>query len=748
LLLPLAAWGQTGAPAGAILEPIVVTARRLPEDQQRTPVSVIALTAADLELRSATNMRDLQRLVPNLTFAPAQNVGDAAANIFIRGIGQEDFAAGTEAGVGLYLDGVPIGRTMGAMTDLIDVARVEVLRGPQGTLYGRNTVGGAINIISAAPDTEPEGRVSLIAGSFDRVETRGMVNLPLADRLLLRVAATRGVRDGYLRRLPAPFAPTGFTETDSRTEGADHRLAGRLQLRWLASEALVLDLAIDGSRRRGTQSPTHLDAINPLAPNSNLPNINQLIRGGVLPGPEITNALVTADLLTSRSGGGNRIAQDVLGASITATGTLGAHELRLIAGWRRLVSDVASDTDGTWFNMFSGAFDERQQQYSVEGRASGTLAGIVYTAGAILYHDDAELLPVGQAGQDVLYYCGCLYTPQTRPRTLFPARQTIGTSLGAYAQATAPLAPRLRATLGLRYSQDRKRIDARMVLLDPLTLEPTMQVVATGANRGRWGSLTWRVGLDYQASADVMAYASIAKGFKSGGFNVRPALNLVNLGLAAYRPEIAISYEAGVRSQWLDDRLRLNATVFHADYRDIQLRQQTVFGGIATTLVENAARARVRGIEVEAVGRPLPGLTLNLSWGHLAARYRDVGKVPGLTLDSAFQRAPRNSLTAAIDQSLTLGSGTLLLHGDYSYRAREQFQLTASPWDQPGYGLIGARIGWRDAGDRWSLALFATNLADIRYRSAGRANLLNQSGFANSIIGRPREIGIEFGIVY
>lgn len=720
---------------------IIVTARHREEALQRTPVSVVAIGPAELDARTIRNLSDVQRLVPNLTLAPAQNMGDAAANLFIRGIGQEDFAAGTEPGVGLYIDGVYIGRSAGSLIELVDIARVEVLRGPQGTLYGRNTIGGAINVISAVPTDEPTGAAELFIGNFDRLESRGIINLPLSDRVAARLSLSAVRRDGYLRRLAPPFAPTFYTETDDRAEGADNRIGGRLQLRIRASETVRVDLAADATRRRGTQSPTHLDAINPA--RRNLRFVNSLISSGVLPGPPIDIGLVTANLRESRAGGGNRIAQESGGVLATLTRTAGPHEISLTGAWRGSRSFVSTDLDGTYFSLFSSQFDERQEQFSGELRANGAVGGFTYTAGLFALREMAEVRPT-RGGQDVLYFCRCFYAPDNLPVTRFPARGTSSTSYAAYAQATLGLAAGLSATLGARYSLDRKLIRGRMVLLDPATLDPTGQVLATGANRGRWGSLTWRAGLEFQADARTMLYASAAKGFKSGGFNVRPDPNAPNLGLDRFAPETATTFEAGLRSEWLDERLRLNATVFHTAYRDIQLRQQFFSEGLFMTRIDNAARARVRGIEVEIAARPLRDLNLAFSYGHLDPRYLDISMVPGLTLASAFQRTPRHSFSLSLDYARPLLEGRLSVHADYGYRSREQFQLVATPWDQPGYGLLNARLGWSAPEDRWSVAVFGSNLADKKYRTAGRGTILNEAGLAYSHIGRPRQIGLEF----
>ena len=746
LAAPAAAQPDASAPPASVtredeLEHIIVTARRRKEELQETPVSVVSFSRADLEARSLTNLRDLQNFVPNLTFAPSQNVGDSAGNIFIRGIGQEDFVAGTEPGVGFYLDGVYVARTMGTLMNVLDIARIEVLRGPQGTLYGKNSIGGAINILSQPPAAKAEVEAGLTAGNIGRFDLRGLVNVPLSDRLFARVAAGYFSRDGHLTRLRPPFPPTAHVETNHADEGRNDSTGGRMQLRWLASDTLTIDVIADASRRRGAQAATHVDAIDPRF--GILPEVNSLIRAGLLPGPEITNALALDNLFKSHAGGNNRIAQNIEGLAATLTKDLGAHSLRLITAFRQLRSHVATDLDGTWFAILGSDFREHHRQYSSELQASGTFGRLTYTAGLFALGERMRASSGrGISRTDVLYLCGCFYAPGSRPVLSFPRRSQTGGNYAAYAQASLRVADRLSATLGGRYSLERKSAEVELIKLDPDTFEPTGTVLNSGSNKGRWNAFTWRAGLEFQAAPDILLYASAAKGYKSGGFNTRPVSNLPNLGINQFKPETAVTYEAGIRSEWFQRLLRLNATAFHTDYRDIQLRQQTFVDGVLTTIIQNAARARIRGVEIEAVAKLTKGLTAKLAYGHLDPRYLDTGTVPGLTLESQFQRTPRHSFTGSVDYSVPLGGRRLTVHGDYSHRSAEQLQLLASAFDQPGYGLLGARVTLHEASDRWSVAVFGTNLTDERFRVAGRDEL-RRIGIANSIIGSPRQIGVE-----
>jgi iron complex outermembrane receptor protein len=700
------------------------------------------LTASDLKSRSVTNLRTLQNFVPNVTFAPSQNVGEAASNIFIRGIGQEDFGVGAEAGVGFYVDGVYFARSLGTMMNLVDVERIEVLRGPQGTLFGKDTIGGAINVISIAPTAHPERNASMILGNFGRVELRAVANQPLSDRVFLRLAGVTVDRGGYLHRL-APLAPLSTLANvngrpvDLRTEGAEHSQGARLQLRWLPTDALSLDFALDGSRIRDSQGAIHIDLIDP--ESGDFPLFNELIAQGKLPGPLITNGQSPNDLLQSYAAGGNVTHQGLWGGSAVLAQKFGTKTLKFIGAYRALGSHVTTDDDGLYFDIAGSDLRVTQHQLSGELQLSEVARRLAYTIGVYGFAERPRILP-STSIVDVLYTCGCAPADDvTIPTT--DTRQLRSVSFAGYAQGTYRLTDRLSATLGGRYTHERKTLDGKEYLIGA-NLQPAA-VLTTGHASHSWNSFTYRADVQYQATADLMAYGSVARGFKSGGFNVRGEPGLPNMGFYAFDPESAVTYEVGLRSAWLHRKLRLNVTVFDTEYNDIQLRQQTFVDGMFATLIENAARARIRGAEIEMSVSPLKSLILTGLFGHLVPKYLDVGNVRGLTLASSFQRTARNSFSTSANYELFLGAATVELHGDFSYRSKEQFQILPASNDQRAYGLVGARLTFRPDRGHWSIALFGTNLADVRYRTAGRGTLIQQVGFAYSSVGMPRQLGAQ-----
>jgi len=555
-------------------------------------------------------------------------------------------------------------------------------------------------------------------------------------------------RDGYLRRLP-PLAERNAVEQannrplDLHREGDDRGQGARLQLRWQVSDTLTADFSVDGSRKRNRQGAIHVDEIDP--ESGIFPQINELIQQGKLPGPEITSDFAPHSLLESYAGGNNFTDQDLWGASIVLTKAFGANTFKFIGAYRGLHSHIGTDNDGLYFDVQNTELEVRQHQFSGELQLNGRTGRLTYTTGLFAFGERPTILPT-VSFTDVLYTCGCFYAPDDLPPLLSLTRRLRVANLSGYAQGTYRLTDRLSATLGIRYSQERKTVDGEVYLLDA-HLRPTT-LVSTGHASDSWNSFTYRADAEYQATSNLMVYASVARGFKSGGFNVRGDLDLPNLGFYSFDPETAVTYEVGLRSEWLNRKLRLNATLFNTEYHDIQLRQQVLIAGEITTLIQNAARARIRGVEAELTAAPLKGLTLTAAYGHLAPKYLDVGRVRGLTRGSQFQRTPGDSFSGSVNYKVWFRSGSLELHGDYSYRSKEQFQILAAINDQKGYGLLGARVTFRARGDRWSAALFGTNLTDKRYRTAGRGTLIEQAGFAYSSIGMPRQLGIQVTTIF
>ena len=420
------------------LNDIVVTARRRPEPLQRTPVSVVALTGRELESRSVTNLRSLQNFVPNLTFAPSQNVGEAAANTFMGSIGQEDFGIGAEAGVAFYIDGVYLPRSLGLLMNLVDIDRIEVLRGPQGTLFGKDAIGGAISLISIMPGPGRERSASAILGNDNQIELRTIVNEPLSDRLFLRLAVGIVSRDGYLRRLDStsctlagPVERANGRPIDLHSEGDDRGQGGRLQLRWLMTDTLTADLALDGSRKRDRQGAIHIDLIDPRF--GDLPKINELI-----PARQAARRRDYRRPGTGQPSRKLRRRQQFHGSGIL--GGVGrpdqAARRQRAQIYRRLpwIVQPCRDwmCDGLYFDLGGNDLKVKQRQVSGELQFNGVAGRLTYTAGLFAFGERPKLLPWGSM-TDVLYTCGCFYTPDNLPTLTADPRQLRVENASGYA---------------------------------------------------------------------------------------------------------------------------------------------------------------------------------------------------------------------------------------------------------------------------------------------------------------------------
>ena len=495
-----------------------------------------------------------------------------------------------------------------------------------------------------------------------------------------------------------------------------------------AGDRLAAHLALDYARQRNTQAPKRIEAVDPAA--AIYPIVNSLIATGALPGPRLDSSILPIDFRETLASGKNYSNLDNWGLAATFGRDIGFGTAKLILAYRDLRTRLASDDDGLYFDIASTEFIDRQRQLSAEWQLNGKARGIEFTVGSFSLIERTRSLPApGIRSGEVLYTCGCFYTPLSRPAQFSAHRKLGSESHAIYGEAVFDLNSRIGATLGGRYTYERKSLLGQQIAIDLDTLLPTGVVGATGSQRGAWDAFTYRAGLEFRARHDLLVYGSVSKGFKSGGFNVRLVPTLPNLGLTAFAPETALTYELGLKSEWFDHRLRLNASLFQSEYRNIQLRQQTIIGGILTSLVENAAAAKIRGVEAEVEAKPTERLDLRLAYGKLDPKYLDVGRVAGITLNSAFQRTPHNSFGAFVSYEVPFATGNVRFNADFRYRSKEQFQIVASPYDQEAYGLAGARISYQDRKRASSIALFATNLTNIKYRTAGRGLI--------SIVGPP-----------
>ncbi len=716
------------------IEEIVVTARRRTETLQSVPLSVSAFGEEDVDALQAQDLSGIQYAVPNLYL----DDGDASnAVIFLRGIGQNDSLAFVDPGVSVYIDDVYISRTQAAMFDLFDVERIEVLRGPQGTLYGRNSPGGAVKVITRAPGEELEYHLEAGYGRFDSVTARARVSGPLARDLKGKLAISYRARDGFNRNR--------FT---GRDDGDLNRLSWRAGLYYEPHSDLRLTLTIDGriDRPDTSRSPVRRTGLvafpDPFADPANAtffpPATDNYLAD--------TNANDFSDITT-------------VGVALKAEWQLADDwALESITAWRSFDFDLELDTDGSPLPVLDVVLFEDSRTFSQELRVTyddGERWSV--TGGLFFFHDiDHTLAGFDLKSAGVFGFPVILFG--------FPVAQAGKTdqrtdSYAVYLDATYRLSERFSFEAGLRYTLDEKRarrqlenfFDPNFLLADLNAPPPFLQGVGVPTpllkGKKRFNAFTPRVALSYDLSEDAMVYASVSRGFKSGGFDGRANSTFQ---FQPFRPEKVWAYEGGIKSEWANHRVTANLAYFYNRYRDLQV---TSFGqdpetGFFQSLFTNAAAARIQGVEIELAARPTDRLTLQGSVGFMDADYKRfatlVGGVPADVSDRRLVHTPRWTAHAGFSYEHPIGSRwKATLHMDGNYRGRMANEVTDSPnLAQGAYVLINAFLAIGDRDGRYELRVGGTNLSDRQYITQG-FNLAEFPGVETAFFGARRLWGVN-----
>lgn len=723
-----AAHAQEQAESGG-LEEIVVTAQRRESSLQDTPIAVTALSSAAMEARGIKNVGNLENFAPNIQINQGRSDGGGStAAITIRGVGQNDPQFPNDPGVGLYIDGVYSARSYGGLIGLLDIERIEVLRGPQGTLFGRNTIGGAVNIITTPPSQEFGGQVSLLYGSYDRFEAKASLNVPLIeDKLAARFSAGFTRADGLGKQI-----------TTGAEMSNENRKVFRLALRATPSDDVTIDLAADYTRQRQNSAAGTIIAV--------VPSTSGLIEGpfnnvlAPLANPSL--GLPADAVFDSRFVSGRRydnygtapLADDLDsgGAALTVEWRASdALTLKSITAGRAYKAHIALDQDLSPYSIIETNDRQHQEQYSQELQAYGKLLdgrlryllGLYYFKEIARDHNIVNILP----------------------GTLQPFGFEIGqiaelgldaTNYAAFGQVDFDIIDNLTLTVGMRQNHENKRFTRQFTHIEGQDIFIPYQVLEKS-----WNSFTPRFGLSWKATGNVMLYASYAEGFKGGGWNPRPAAQ--NLGVTPFEPERIKTYEVGAKTEWFDRRLTFNVAGFISDYSNIQLPVILPPFNIET---QNAGKSRIHGVEVELAARPVPEATIQIGYGYFHNEYRSIAPGPATTtfaLTDKLPDAPKHTLNIGADYRFDLGSmGSLTLRGDGSYRSAAYKDAVNTPQiRQPGFWLASGRVTWATEDDRFSVQVYGNNLFDKKYLTAGLdASVLGEIvGF----YGRPREFGVQ-----
>lgn len=713
------------------LEEIIVTSRKFQEPLQDTPIAVSAITGDVLESRGIDDLDGIANFVPNLQidFTAPISGSSNATSVFIRGIGQTDFLLSTDPGVGLYVDGVYVARSPGGLLDLVDVERVEVLRGPQGTLFGRNTIGGAISIISRPPSFEEfEARGSVTAGRFDRFDTQLAVNLPIvADRLAMRLSGASYNRDGYARRL-----------VDDAQLGDKNSETARISALWRAAETLDIQLTGDWTRAReasAAQALLAFDVSQPpfgvltglynaiVAPNTNVPGFGVNV--------PYDARWVTADSFTTFQTGRNSSTLDVRGVSLTAEwGRTDSAQLKSITAYRDLESSFGRDADQSPLQIIETNNALVHHQFSQELQFTSSLLDEALTLVVGAYYFNEE-------GRDdlAINIVPELFNFIPVDVLIRGASFTSTDSYALYAQGNYALSEKLDLNLGVRYTDETKGFRSTTHLpRSGVALLPD-QEFETG-----FTNVSPRVGLDFKPNDDVLIYASASRGFKSGGFNGR--YTAPRATPLVFEPEKLWAYELGLKSELLDRKMRLNTALFYSDYSNVQV----LFFEGATPFNRNAAKAVIQGVEVELTARVTHGLTLTGSAAYTDAEYERLEPGSAIAIDNRLVNTPEWTMNAGVRYSIPVGEGSIDLSGDWLYRDTTANDAINTPeLIQPSYDLLAASIGYVARNERWSLTLAGTNLTDEEYLVSGVADKPT-FGLVEGNYARPREWSLRLAV--
>jgi iron complex outermembrane receptor protein len=691
---------------------IVVTAQRRSESAQRVPISLTALDAGKLEDTGVRSVLDLQRVVPSFSIQKANQV--ANTRLAIRGIGSSGNTA-IEPSVGAFVDGVYVARPGSLLAGLNDVSAVEVLRGPQGTLFGRNASMGAVSFHTTLPKPDFEVDAGAEYGSFDRKRFTGIVNVPVNDTIAVRVAGLYDGNEGFGRDL---FAGRRFG--GSRLKSVRGTILAKI------TPALTWTIRGDYQRVDGDGQSVITVLSNTVSASARA-NLTTRLRGQI----PFLDKSYSRDVFQYTEG---LLKDNQYGFSSDLNLDLGGYSLKLLSAYRNWSNrQYDRDATNTPADIFSrdATFKSKTHSEELQLTSPSDLLDnrLSFVAGLYYFHEDYSIAEVLNFGSG---YCStfiaqsaptrlaaCNAGPKA-PASTFAFNQPT-TSYAGYSQATFNLTDKLHLTGGIRYSHDRKTGDLASLVFNSANIFR----VADTANGLRFsgGKVTYRANASYDLTRDIMLFATYATGYKSGGFD---SGNGARLGLdRVFRPETTTNYEAGIKSQFFARRLTANATLFRTDINDFQLRS---YNGTAFS-VRNAGSIRQQGVEFELTTRPMRGLNLGVTGTYLDSKYTDFRNAPALPAFTGVQdltgrRAPtspkwQGNLSGSYEGTLSsVAEMRWKLSSNLSFQSSSDVGISgdANPQGvQPGYSLIGARLSILGREDRWEAYLAGDNLADKRY---------------------------------
>jgi len=726
---------QTATPEAEPLGEVIVTARRVQENQQDIPIAVTAFSGSKLEERQVFNTTSLDQLVPNLQFANNAPLAgnNSSSQVFIRGIGQTDPTSTVDPGVGLYVDDVYIGNAVGAAMTLMDVDSIQVLRGPQGTLFGRNTIGGAVLITSKEPGDDFGGEIKAGGGSDTLIEAFAAIDTPFSETLKARFSAGSRTQDGYVTR------PDGTDLGDTNTWTATAKFV------WKPSDAITAKLGFDYTNSDENGSPLVFAAINEAATFPRVSSQEAGCPGVVFPtsgpvpminDPRCANDFQNAGPFKNNGTFPLKSTLENWGGYLNLSFGFGdALTLKSITSWRSIKWAGIRDADNTPLTILNTTYDVDASQWSEELQLvyeSERLTGV----GGLYYF--------AQESNDIVTVD--LNPPPPGIQHDSDNNKVDNDSWAAFTQWTFHINDALALTAGGRYTEETKRSypDQFDYSAPNVKQVPVMWYEDTFSDFTASGAFQWRI------SDAAMTYVSYSEGFKGGGWNSHFNAVLTPTQQAAlheFQPEEAQTIELGFKLDLAGRTLRLNGAVFTSDYTNMQLTYRGPAPAGVAPFVTNAGETSIDGAELELLWAPVPALNIEASVGYLDATIDTLNNIPlavlppGLLEGNKLPFAPEWQGHVGLSYAFHAGSIEITPRVDASYQDTTFFDATDTPEiaQLDSVTVLNASVFLGPADGPWRITLGVNNATDEIYQIAGNSSLTTGSGYAETAYARPRE---------
>ena len=745
------------------LHEVIVYARRRAEPVEETPLAVSVRTGEELREASALLLDDVGRDVPNVhMYASPQSV--SALDVTMRGQTVNRSAIVFDPAVGLYVDGVYVANGQGAMLTLLDIDSVEVLRGSQGTLFGRDNTGGSILLLTHRPDLEASAaELATSGGDYGEFMTRAIANLPLSSTVGVRFAFQSDHRDGY-----------GSSDSSGQNDLANqHRYQARVGALWRPDAAT--DVYFTFERFEASEAGAILHPLAGPAPGTLVAQLGQALAPfAAIPGIPTVSFPTDRYQTDGNFPASDRAATDSV--QLTAKHALeGGATLELILGYRHLDAATALDVDASTLPLADSTLINRSNQKSAELQLNDKMLGgrLDWVAGLYWFRDDGSAPSVqapaspaflGALGQVAALTGGALnLTPFFSPLPVYEQNSVMNRSIAAYLHGEYQLLPDWFVAAGLRRTGDRRDLEENDYVIIPGPV-PTQNCTITGTAPGPCPAIaesvgynfwSWELSTRYRITPELNAYARVGRSQRSGGWNA-PVSSPQD---QPFRPEQLTDFEVGAKANLLGGALLVNADVFYGNYDDMQRLLAELVNGTPATLVTNAGRAHISGAELETRWRLARQLSLQGSLGYTDARYQSFvyqpvpgGPVADLS-GNDFYQTPRYQASLAAICEIPTAVGDLTVRADYAWQDKIQFNVINDFNFQPAYGTLNGRVALASPSRSWELALFGDNLTDQRYAYTGGTVEAFAAGpgglpvptptIAWNVPGAPRTFGIE-----